>query len=127
MLHYAPSILTFKTLRCAYRVHYCVLYARFLGLLDPWVWDRQLVPKSRKPNYPTNPCNIQKSEHLTCFAWYNSCPTYNCVVCTTETQYVCCAAAVYRGGGGFGGFKPPLRNSEVLTKSNWIANWAENV
>ena len=33
----------------------------------------------------------------------------------------------YRGGG-FGGFKPPPPQiSEVLTKSNRIANWAENV
>ena len=38
-------------------------------------------------------------------------------------QYV--AAVAYRGGG-VGGFKPHL-NSEVLTKSNRIANLAENV
>ena len=32
------------------------------------------------------------------------------------------------GGMGLGGFKqPPSRNAEVLTKSNRIANWAENV
>jgi hypothetical protein len=29
--------------------------------------------------------------------------------------------------GVFGVFKPPPQNSEVLTKSNQIANWAENV
>jgi len=34
------------------------------------------------------------------------------------------SSVTYRGG--FGVFKPP-RNFEVLTKSNRIANWAENV
>ena len=33
-------------------------------------------------------------------------------------------AVAYRGVGGF---NPPPPNSEVFTKSNRIANWAENV
>jgi hypothetical protein len=33
------------------------------------------------------------------------------------------SSGVPGGGGGSRGFKPP-RNSEVLTKSNRIANWA---
>jgi len=34
----------------------------------------------------------------------------------------------YRGGGGFGASDPPrIRNSEFLTISNAIENWAENV
>jgi hypothetical protein len=36
------------------------------------------------------------------------------------------SAVVYRRGGGWGVQTPP-QNSEVFTKSNRIANWAENV
>jgi hypothetical protein len=39
----------------------------------------------------------------------------------------CPRAVAYRGGFGVFNPPPPPRNSEVLTKSNRIANWAENV
>ena len=48
---------------------------------------------------------------------------------TTRTRAMftcstCCLSVAYRGGWGS---NPPPRNFEVLTKSNRIANWAENV
>ena len=35
-------------------------------------------------------------------------------------------AVAYRGGGGLG-CSNPTRNSEILTNSNRVANWVENV